>query len=38
MPGNSEIIFDMPDEQKWSYINNKLGIDLDHLTGSSGFA
>ena len=38
VPSEDEIIFDMPDEKKWAYINNKLGIDLNHLTGSSGFA
>ena len=38
IPSEDEIIFDMPDEKKWAYINNKLGIDLNHLTGSSGFA
>ena len=38
MPSNSEIIFDMPDEQKWEYINNKLGINVKSLSGLSGFA
>tara|TARA_Y100001970_G_C13637916_1_gene557387 strand:- start:16 stop:576 length:561 start_codon:yes stop_codon:yes gene_type:complete len=38
VPSKSEIIFDMPDEQKWQYINNKLGIEISDLTGMSGFA
>tara|TARA_Y100001968_G_C19055144_1_gene571044 strand:- start:34 stop:594 length:561 start_codon:yes stop_codon:yes gene_type:complete len=38
VPSDSEMIFDMPDEQKWPYINNKLGIDLNQLSGNSGFA
>ena len=37
-PSNSEIIFDMPDEQKWAYINNQLGIDINDISGYSGFA
>jgi len=37
-PSNSEIIFDMPDEQKWKYINNKLGVDINDLSGHGGFA
>ena len=37
-PSNSEIIFDMPDEQKWTYINNKLGVDISQLSGHGGFA
>ena len=38
VPSHSEMIFDMPDQQKWAYINNKLGIDLNQLSGNSGFA
>lgn len=38
MPSNSEIIFNMPDEQKWQYVNNKLGIQISDLSGMSGFA
>jgi len=37
-PSNSEIIFDMPDDQKWKYINNKLGVDINELSGHGGFA
>ena len=37
-PSNSEIIFDMPDEQKWAYINNQLGIDINDISGHGGFA
>ena len=37
-PNNSEIIFDMPDEQKWAYINNQLGIDINDISGHGGFA
>jgi len=28
----------MPDDQKWKYINNKLGIDINELSGHGGFA
>ena len=38
VPSNSKIIFDMPDEQKWQYINNKLGIAISDFSGMSGFA
>ena len=38
MPSNSEIIFDMPDDQKWEYVNTKLGTNITNLSGSSGFA
>ena len=38
VPSNSEMIFDMPDEQKWTYINNKLGIDLNQFSGNGGLA
>ena len=38
VPSNSQIIFDMPDQQKWQYINNKLGIQISDLSGMSGFA
>lgn len=37
-PSNSEMIFDMPDEQKWAYINNQLGININELSGHGGFA
>ena len=37
-PSNSEVIFDMPDEQKWTYINKQLGININKLSGHSGFA
>ena len=37
-PSNSEIIFDIPDEQKWAYINNQLGIDINDISGHGGFA
>ena len=38
MPSNSEIIFDMPDDQKWKYVNAKLGTNITNLSGASGFA
>ena len=37
-PSNSEIIFDMPDEKKWTYIYNELGFDINALSGHGGFA
>lgn len=37
-PSNPEIIFNMPDEKKWNYINNKLGIDINQFSGHGGFA
>ena len=37
-PSNSDIIFEIPDEQKWSYINNRLGININQISGHGGFA
>ncbi len=38
LPSKLDVIFTMPDEQKWEYINNKLGIDISTISGSGGFA
>ncbi len=38
VPSNSKMIFDMPDQKKWEYVNNKLGINISDLSGNSGFA
>ena len=38
VPSDSEMIFAMPDNQKWNYIKNKLGINVSDLSGNSGFA
>ena len=38
LPSKLDVIFTMPDEQKWEYINNNLGIDISNISGSGGFA
>ena len=38
LPSKLDVIFTMPDEQKWEYINNHLGIDISSISGSGGFA
>ena len=38
LPSKLDVIFTMPDEQKWEYINNNLGIDISSISGSGGFA
>lgn len=37
-PSNADIIFKIPDEKKWSYINNQLGVDINQISGHGGFA
>ena len=38
LPSKLDVIFTMPDEQKWEHINNNLGIDISSISGSGGFA
>ena len=38
LPSQSEIIFSMPNSQKWDYINKKIGVDLSDISGNTGFA
>ena len=38
VPSKPDLIFNMPDDKKWKYINHKLGIDISTISGHSGFA
>ncbi len=38
MPANTELVFQLPDDQKWELAARKLGIDIMDISGSTGFA
>jgi len=38
VPSKLDVIFTMPDDKKWEYINNNLGFDISNISGHSGFA
>lgn len=37
-PANTEILFDIPDDERWKAAAALLGVDLDLLTGEAGHA
>ena len=38
MPSSSKLIFNTPDEKKWSKASSKLGVDIMNIGGNAGFA
>ena len=38
LPADEEIVFSIPDAQKWQKAVDKLGFDINNLGGSTGFA
>ena len=38
LPADEEIVFSIPDAQKWQKAVDKFGFDINNLGGSTGFA